>query len=365
MWKGTRFPPQDSGQKLARTCRGVIWGDGRGCLSLSRGTQRPHMRPTGASLKLQGPGDLNAHFEGASLQTKENKKQEQDTKLTVQSPSNWKGHQKHHPLQRPLPQPAQHEACGGARSAPSPGARPGSPAHAPLSSTSPAGHPLRLAWVLPKLTGPDAIVSYLVVRCLPYLFQPPPHCQSLVYAYEGSLLLLRKRQSPEAPGSGGGGGCGFFLVKRRPCASPGSATVWAPWEPGGGGTGGGPGGQGGPGQQPHREKQSQGGDGRDLGRENSGVTLLFPLSVLWLSWHTCIPPAHPLPSCLRGAGGQWAKPWAWAGRVQLLARASIVLPALSFPALLRSGRRCRAPTLQGGRGDPQNRAVLRVLSTSW
>lgn len=72
------------------------------------------------------------------------------------------------------------------------------------------------------------------------------------------LLLEKEVQSPEAPGSGGGGGCGFFLVKRRPCANPGSATVWAPWEPGVGARVEALEGRENPGQQPHREKQSQG-----------------------------------------------------------------------------------------------------------
>ena len=211
------------------------------------------MRTARASLtlELQGLGPLMPALKGLlPLQPRGKNTHKNKTQSSVQSPSNWKGHQKHHRVQRPLPQPAQHRGLQRRPAGPShPVPGPGQEAQRALrlSSASPAGHPLRLAWCCTKRTGPDAIVSYLVVKVCLISSRLSLPVTGLCF-YEGSLLLLEKEvQSPKAPGSGGGGGCGFFLVKQRPCASPGSATVWAPWEPGGGGGKGGcPGGWGGP-----------------------------------------------------------------------------------------------------------------------
>lgn len=262
------------------------------------------MRPTGASLKLQGPGDRNAHFEGASSPATKGKYKNTRTR-----------HKAH------CPEPLQLERSpetSPASAAPSPASPAQRPAEAPrrppvlgpgqeaqrtlrLSSESPAGHPLRLAWCCSKLTGPDAIVSYLVVKVCLISSRLSLPVTGLCF-YEGSLLLLEKEvQSPEAPGSGGGGGCGFFLVKRRPCASPGSATVWAPWEPGVGAGVEAPEGREDQVSSPTARSRARGGDGRG---PSGGRALRYPSCSPFLSSGSPDTPASRQPTHCSPAYGR-------------------------------------------------------------
>ena len=155
---------------------------GAGCLSLSRGTQRPDMRTTGtrvtrSSCRAWMP--FNAPFEGvSSLQPREKKKRENKTQPASVAPS----------PASPAQRPAEAPRC------PLPG--PGQEAqHAlPLSSASPAGHPLRRAWCCSKLTGPDAAVGYLVVKVCLISSRLSLPVTGLCF-YEGSFFSWRTRCS--------------------------------------------------------------------------------------------------------------------------------------------------------------------------
>ena len=218
------------------------------------------MRPTGASLKLQGLGDRNAHFEGASSPATKGKYKNTRTRHKAHCPE---------PLQlerspetspaSAAPSPASPaEACGGTPPAPSPGARPGSPEHAPLIFRKPSWASAPPGLVLLQTHRAGRYCQLSGCKGLPYL-QPP------LTASHWFMLLRGQFASPGERGavSGGAWEWGWWGLWFLPCKATALCQPWlsncvGPLGTWGGGRGGGPRGQGGPGQQPHCEKQSQG-----------------------------------------------------------------------------------------------------------
>ena len=288
---------------------------GAGCLSLSRGTQRPDMRTTGtrvthSSCRAWMP--FNAPLEGISSPATKGKKKtrEQDT-------TRFSG---------PFPSQSSPEGCRDAP-LPPPRARPGSPARSPLIFCKPSWASAPPGLVLQQTHRAGRCCRLSGCKGLPYL-QPP------LTASHWFMLLRGQFASPGERGavSGGAWEWGWWGPRSLPCkvtarASPGSAAVWAPWEPGVGVGAEAPEGREDPGQQLHREEQSQGGDGRGpSGRGISGVPFLLPLPS---SGSLDTPASHqPTPHCPACEG------WGMVGQVlgleagvTPLLGASIVLPA--------------------------------------
>ena len=231
----------------AWSCRAIIGGGSGGYLSPSRVTRRPDMendRDQSRLLELQGPDVLNAPLRGFLHFPSREKIKKTKHKAPCPEPLQLEKSPQMSPgFKWPPPQPSPRpEACCGRP----PHRPPPSLGRGQLRKLTTVSSYLLQAQLGIRSTGPGAgpnlrsrtlLSAYLVVKVCLISSRLSLPVTGLCF-YKGSLFLLGKEvQSPEVPGSGSSGR-GSFPVKQWPCASPGSAAVWALWEPWGGGAGG-------------------------------------------------------------------------------------------------------------------------------